>query len=54
MNIHEYQGKQLLERYGVSVPAGEVCSSVEEVRKVAERLVAGGAGMLVVITSNWA
>jgi succinyl-CoA synthetase beta subunit len=48
MNIHEYQAKQLLARHGVVVPAGEVCSSAEEVRAVAERLLSGGAERVVV------
>ena len=31
MKIHEYQGKEILGRYGVSVPLGVVCRSIEEV-----------------------
>ncbi|MCP5023463.1 MAG: ADP-forming succinate--CoA ligase subunit beta [bacterium] len=31
MKIHEYQAKQLLAKYGLSVPEGRVCTSVEEV-----------------------
>jgi succinyl-CoA synthetase beta subunit len=38
MKIHEYQGKQLLARFGVRVPRGEVVDSVEQARAVAERL----------------
>jgi succinyl-CoA synthetase beta subunit len=30
MNIHEYQAKALLKRYGVVVPRGEVAFSPEE------------------------
>ena len=30
MNIHEYQGKEILKRYGVKVPEGRVAFSVEE------------------------
>ena len=30
MNIHEYQGKQLLAKYGVSVPRGKVAFTVDE------------------------
>jgi succinyl-CoA synthetase beta subunit len=30
MNIHEYQGKQVLKQYGISVPNGKVAYSVEE------------------------
>ena len=38
MNIHEYQGKQLLSKYGVPVPRGQVAFSVEEAVKAAENL----------------
>jgi succinyl-CoA synthetase beta subunit len=38
MNIHEYQGKQLLSKYGVPVPRGKVAFSVEEAVKAAENL----------------
>src|SRR5690606_8639591 len=30
MKIHEYQGKQILRDYGVAVPRGEPCFSVDE------------------------
>ncbi|MCX8091683.1 MAG: ADP-forming succinate--CoA ligase subunit beta, partial [Verrucomicrobiae bacterium] len=48
MNIHEYQAKQLLARFGVTVPEGEVCESAEAARAVAERLFAGGATLVAV------
>ena len=32
MNIHEYQAKQLLRKYGVAVPEGGVAHSVDEAR----------------------
>ena len=35
MKIHEYQGKEILRRYGVSVPLGVVCRSVDEVDQLA-------------------
>ena len=38
MNIHEYQGKQLLSKYGVQIPRGHVAFSIEEAVKVAEDL----------------
>lgn len=38
MNIHEYQGKQLLAKYGVPVPRGAVAFSVDEAAKAAEEL----------------
>ncbi|PCK00505.1 MAG: ADP-forming succinate--CoA ligase subunit beta [Zetaproteobacteria bacterium] len=36
MNIHEYQAKDLLEKYGVSVPKGIPAMSVDEAVKAAE------------------
>jgi succinyl-CoA synthetase beta subunit len=38
MKIHEYQAKQVLARFGVAVPRGDVAYSAEEARTVAERL----------------
>ena len=33
MNLHEYQGKQLLASYGVNIQNGEVATTVEEAIK---------------------
>ncbi len=38
MNIHEYQGKEILRKYGVSVPNGKVAFTVDEAVKAAEEL----------------
>jgi succinyl-CoA synthetase beta subunit len=38
MKIHEYQGKEILARYGVRVPRGEVAYSKEEARAIAHKL----------------
>jgi len=38
MKIHEYQAKQILTRFGVSTPRGEVAYTPEEARAVAERM----------------
>jgi succinyl-CoA synthetase beta subunit len=38
MKIHEYQGKQLLARYGVKVPRGVVVNHQEQVRDAVEQL----------------
>ena len=38
MNIHEYQAKELLSKFGVPVPAGHAAMSVEEAVKAAEQL----------------
>ena len=38
MKIHEYQGKEILKRYGVPVPRGIPCFTVDEAVKAAEQL----------------
>ncbi len=38
MKIHEYQGKEILKKYGVTVPRGIPCMSVDEAVKAAETL----------------
>src|SRR5215470_15666736 len=47
MKIHEYQGKQILARYGVRIPRGEVANTPSEARAIAERL-----GGLVVVKAQ--
>ena len=48
MKIHEYQAKDILAKYGVAVPRGEVANTVEEAIDVAKKLFAGGANGVVV------
>ncbi len=38
MNVHEYQGKEILRKYGVATPRGVACFSVDEAVKAAESL----------------
>lgn len=38
MKIHEYQGKEILRKFGVTVPRGIPCNSVDEAVKAAETL----------------
>ncbi|MCR8642206.1 ADP-forming succinate--CoA ligase subunit beta [Paenibacillus sp. N1-5-1-14] len=38
MNIHEYQGKEVLKQYGVAVPQGKVAFTVEEAVQAAQEL----------------
>jgi succinyl-CoA synthetase beta subunit len=45
MKIHEYQAKQILAKFGVTVPRGEVIAKPEEAQAVAEKL---GSGTVVV------
>mgnify|MGYP000430415256 CR=1 FL=1 len=45
MKIHEYQAKDILRQYGVALPNGRACFSVEEAVAVAEQL--GGSQWVV-------
>jgi len=45
LKIHEYQGKEILRRFGVSVPQGKVARTPEEARQIAQEL---GGGTVVV------
>ena len=45
MNIHEYQAKSLLARYGVAVPRGDVAHTAQEAERVAKQL--GGPAWVV-------
>jgi len=45
MNVHEFQGKEILKQYGVPVPAGRVASTPEEAEAIAKEL---GSGICVV------
>lgn len=38
MNLHEYQAKQLLARYGLPVPTGYACSSPREAEEAASKI----------------
>jgi len=48
VNIHEFQAKQLLAQFGVSVPPGDVCTTPEEAQKIAEKIFASGEKKVVV------
>ncbi len=48
MNIHEYQGKTILARYGVAVPRGEVAMTRDDAEAAAKNLMAAGAAGVVV------
>ncbi len=45
MKIHEYQAKQILAKFGVTIPRGEMIAKREDARAVAEKL---GGGTVVV------
>ena len=38
MNLHEYQGKSILQKYGVSVPFGIVATTPEEAYEAAKEI----------------
>ena len=48
MKIQEYQGKAILAKYGVAVPRGEMATTPEEAKAVAQRLFNDGAKGVVV------
>ncbi len=48
MKIHEYQAKEILKKYNVSVPAGEAASTVDEAVDIAEKMKETGSNLFVV------
>ncbi|RLD35130.1 MAG: succinate--CoA ligase subunit beta, partial [Bacteroidetes bacterium] len=38
MNLHEYQGKSILKKYGVAVPLGFIAESPEQARELAKKI----------------
>jgi succinyl-CoA synthetase beta subunit len=52
MKIHEYQGKQIFERYGIPVPRGEACFDAAEAEKVARRLIEATGSEVVVVKAQ--
>ena len=48
MNIHEYQARQLLAQNGVAVPPGDMCDTPDAARKIAAKLLANGANLIVI------
>ncbi len=38
MNLHEFQSKRIFGQYGIPVPQGEVATTPEQVREIAERM----------------
>ncbi|ABB23385.1 ADP-forming succinate--CoA ligase subunit beta [Pelodictyon luteolum] len=52
MNIHEYQGKDILRKFGVAVPKGIVAYSAEEAKQAAEQLFAEQDSPVVVIKAQ--
>ncbi len=48
MKIHEYQAKEILRKYGVPVPAGEMATTLEEADTAAKQLFSAGNAVVVV------
>ncbi len=48
MKIHEYQAKEILRKYGVTVPAGEMATTLDEADAVASKLFSAGNAAVVV------
>ena len=48
MKIHEYQAKEILRKYGVPVPGGEMATTLEEADMAAKALFGAGNAVVVV------
>jgi succinyl-CoA synthetase beta subunit len=48
MKIHEYQAKEILRKYGVTVPGGEMATTIEEADKASKQLFSDGNKVVVV------
>jgi len=48
MKIHEYQAKEILRKYGVPVPSGEMATTIEEADTAAKALFSAGNAVVVV------
>ena len=46
MNIHEYQAKQILNRYGINIPKGGIAYTPSEAKRVAQKVSPRGPWML--------
>ncbi len=52
MNIHEYQAKELYRKYGIPVPQGIACMSVEEATRAAKKVVEQTGNEVVVVKAQ--
>jgi succinyl-CoA synthetase beta subunit len=52
MKIHEYQGKQIFAKYGIAVPQGIACFTVDEAEKAAEKIIAETGAQVVVVKAQ--
>ncbi len=52
MKIHEYQAKEILRRFGVPVPKGTACFSVDEAEAAAKQIIADTGSEVVVVKAQ--
>ena len=52
MNIHEYQGKELFRKYGLPIPQGVPCFTVDEAAAAAKKLIADTGNEVVVVKAQ--
>jgi succinyl-CoA synthetase beta subunit len=52
MNIHEYQAKELLSKYGVAVPRGKIAFTPAEVEDIAKEFLGEGSGSVCVVKAQ--
>ncbi|MGB5696820.1 MAG: ADP-forming succinate--CoA ligase subunit beta [Polyangiales bacterium] len=52
MNIHEYQAKELYRKYGIPVPKGIACMSVDEATEAARKLIEETGNEVVVVKAQ--
>jgi succinyl-CoA synthetase beta subunit len=52
MNIHEYQGKTLFQKYGIPTPKGIPCFTVEEATNAAKKLIGDTGNEVVVVKAQ--
>ena len=52
MKIHEYQGKEILAKYGVPVPKGTPAFSLDEAEAAAKALIAETGNEVVVVKAQ--
>jgi len=52
MKIHEYQGKQIFAKYGIAVPKGIPCFTVDEAEQAAEKIISETGAPVVVVKAQ--
>jgi succinyl-CoA synthetase beta subunit len=52
VNIHEYQAKELYRKYGIPVPKGIACMSIEEATAAAKKLIEETGNQVVVVKAQ--